>query len=97
VRRAAFLLCATGSFLVIWGAGRLDLLPGPTGLDTPLSVAVMASFGLLLETDRRWWPWALAPVAVLLSLGPTMALFAMPGRVVALTWFGRAVPYARWG
>ncbi len=46
----------------------------------------------MLGTDRRFWPWALVPAAVLLSLGPTMAIAGIPGRFVALSWFASVAP-----
>ena len=74
-------------------------LPGEMFISTTLafswvSVGIMALFGALLGTHRRWWPWALAPVAILLSLGPAMALMGIPSRFTALTWFRGAVPLA---
>src|SRR6185503_15264303 len=71
---AGMVACAAG-VAVIAGAGvRSHLLygsewSGAAALDVVVSVVVMVAFGAVLGTDRRWWPWALAPVALLLSLG----------------------------
>jgi hypothetical protein len=53
-----------------------------------LATAIIVLFGAMLGTDRRWWPWSLAPVAALLSLGPAMAVLAIPSRFTVWTWFG---------
>jgi hypothetical protein len=60
--------------------------------DVTISMAVMALFGAMLGADRRWWPWALVPVAVLLSLGPAGAVMSIPTELTAFTWFGDSVP-----
>ncbi|MGH2590526.1 MAG: hypothetical protein ACRDGW_06990, partial [Actinomycetota bacterium] len=60
--------------------------------DVAISMAVMALFGSMLGTDRRWWPWALAPAAVLLSLGPATAVMSIPSNLTAFTWFADALP-----
>jgi hypothetical protein len=52
----------------------------------------MGLFGLILGTDRRWWPWSLAPVALLLSAGPSVALLSGPSRWVDWSPFGYAIP-----
>jgi hypothetical protein len=57
-------------------------------------VLTMATFGWLLGTDRRWWPWILAPTAVLLSGGMITALMSSIERVNDLSAFGAAIPYA---
>jgi hypothetical protein len=77
---------------MLWGAvpQRWFLGAGPAKGWVP--VGVMVVFGAMLGPDRKWWPWSLAPVAVLLSLGPTMALLSIPVRMVALTWFAGVVP-----
>jgi hypothetical protein len=51
-------------------------------------------FGFLLGFDRRWWPWSLAPVALLLSAGPSLSLLAGPEGLVNWSQFGLAVPLA---
>jgi hypothetical protein len=53
---------------------------------------VMLVFGAMLGTDRRWWPWALVPVAVVLSLGPAMLVMSIPTTLTAFTWFAGVVP-----
>jgi hypothetical protein len=51
----------------------------------------------MLGTDRRWWPWSIAPVAVLLSFGPSMAVVSIPGDLTAFTWFGGVIPLGMYG
>ena len=46
----------------------------------------------MLGTDRRFWPWALVPAAILLSLGPTMAVAGLPAGFVTLSWFASVAP-----
>lgn len=60
--------------------------------DVAISIGLMALFGSMLGTDRRWWPWALVPMAVLLSLGPATAVMSIPTTYTAFTWFGDALP-----
>ncbi len=62
--------------------------------DIALSMAVMVLFGAMLGTDRRWWPWALVPAAVLLSLGPATALMSIPSNLTTFMWFADALPLA---
>ena len=52
----------------------------------------MALFGALLGTDRRWWPWALAPVAVLLSFAPATAALVGPEGLQDWSLFGAVLP-----
>jgi hypothetical protein len=60
--------------------------------DTWISATLMLVFGAMLGTDRRWWPWALVPVAVVLSLGPAMLVMSIPTTLTAFTWFAGVVP-----
>jgi hypothetical protein len=60
--------------------------------DTWISAMVMLVFGAMLGTDRRWWPWALVPVAVVLSLGPAMLVMSIPTALTAFSWFGGVLP-----
>lgn len=60
-------------------------------------VVSMAVFGALLGPNRKWWPWSVAPVAVLLSLGPVGALLWGPQRFQIWSQFGAAVPLAALG
>jgi hypothetical protein len=60
--------------------------------DVAISMGLMALFGAMLGTDRRWWPWALAPAAVLLSLGPAAAVMSIPFNLTMFTWFADALP-----
>ncbi len=85
--------CTAAIAVIVWASARLHVM-SPFGADTATPVVVMAAFGAVLGTDRRWWPWSIVPVAFLLSLGPAMALFALPGHFVAMTWFGAVLPYA---
>jgi len=62
--------------------------------DLGLSMAVMVLFGAMLGTDHRWWPWALVPAAVLLSLGPATALMSIPSNLTTFIWFANALPLA---
>jgi hypothetical protein len=60
--------------------------------DVLISMGLMVLFGSMLGTDRRWWPWALVPAAVLLSLGPATAVMSIPSNLTAFTWFADAIP-----
>jgi hypothetical protein len=60
--------------------------------DIGISMGLMVLFGSMLGTDRRWWPWALVPAAVMLSLGPATAVMSIPSNLTAFTWFGDAIP-----
>jgi hypothetical protein len=64
---------------------------------TLIATGTMALFGAMLGTDRRWWPWALVPAALFLSLGPTMAVALIPTNFTALTWFASVLPLAASG
>lgn len=52
----------------------------------------MALFAAILGADRRWWPWALAPVALLLSFAPAAALLVGPEGILDWSLFGAVVP-----
>jgi hypothetical protein len=54
----------------------------------------IAVFSALLGTNRRWWPWSLAPVAFLLSSGPAgvLAGWGFGRDWVVWTEFGMVVP-----
>jgi hypothetical protein len=54
----------------------------------------IAAFAAILGPDRRWWPWILAPVALLLSLGPSMAVVVTPEGLTSWRRFGAIVPLA---
>ena len=56
------------------------------------AAGAMALFGSLLGPDRRWWPWSLVPVSVLLSAGPSMALIVGPVHLTDWSRFGAVVP-----
>ena len=70
-----------------------EFFSGPLD-DIGLSMAVIVLFGAMLGTDRRWWPWALVPAAVLLSLGPATALMSIPSNLTTFMWFADALPLA---
>jgi hypothetical protein len=55
---------------------------------------VLWIFGALLGSDRRWWPWSIGLVAILLSLGPSTALVSPLQHFTAWAPFGEAVPLA---
>ena len=55
---------------------------------------VIGTFAAILGPDRRWWPWILAPVAVLLSLGPSTAVVVGPGGYMDWGRFGAVLPLA---
>ena len=57
-----------------------------------VATGVIALTAAMLGTDRRFWPWALVPAAILLSLGPTMAVAGLPARFVTLSWFASVAP-----
>lgn len=70
-----------------------EFFSGPLD-DIGPSMAVMVLFGAMLGTDRRWWPWALVPAAVLLSLGPATSLMSIPSNLTTFIWFADALPLA---
>ena len=72
-------------------AQHFDLIGGSMSWQGLASIAV---FGALLGPNRRWWPWSVAPVAVLLSLGPMVAVLTVPQRLQIWSYFGTAVPLA---
>ncbi|HYU56471.1 MAG TPA: hypothetical protein VEO00_00280, partial [Actinomycetota bacterium] len=80
----ASLIALVAIGVIGWISGWLVEMWGP-GL-------VMATFAALLGTDRRWWPWVLPPVAVLLSLGPAMAVISTITQFTTLAWFRSVVP-----
>jgi hypothetical protein len=55
------------------------------------AVAV-ALFAAALGTDRRWWPWALVPVALLVSMAPSTAMVVAPDRLIDWSPFGSVLP-----
>ncbi len=61
------------------------------GMVVPAAIAI-ALFGALLGTDRRWWPWILVPVAVLVSAGASSAIIIGPERLQDWSRFGAVVP-----
>ena len=56
------------------------------------SAVAIALFGMVLGTDRRWWPWSFVPVALLLSLAPSSALVRSPEGLIDRSMFGVVLP-----
>jgi hypothetical protein len=77
-------------------AKHLGLTGGPTW-ELWSAALCIGSFGLLLGQERRWWPWSLAPVTLLLSAGPSAAVLLNPERQLTWLLFGSAVPLAAIG
>jgi hypothetical protein len=77
-----------------WAAigGFEDAVPGVIP-----AMMVMALFGLVLGVDRRWWPWSLAPVALLVSGAPAAALIWNPEGLRYWSGFGLVLPLATIG
>jgi hypothetical protein len=97
-RRAAWLatLAVVGAVVglrVLWSHAP-DELVVHSAADTWIALMTMGVFAAMLGTDRRFWPWAIAPVAVLLSLGPSMAVMSLSSRLTAFSWFSDVVPLA---
>jgi hypothetical protein len=61
------------------------------GMVVPAAIAI-AVFGSMLGTGRRWWPWILVPVAVLMSAGPSSAIIMGPERLQDWSRFGAVLP-----
>jgi hypothetical protein len=78
---------------LLWSRVGSDVFQGG-GSDAWVAGGTMAVFGAMLGTDRRWWPWALAPAATLLSLGPGIAVMSIPSNLTAFTWFQGVLPLA---
>jgi hypothetical protein len=97
---AAALPILAGSVAVIAVAGavqasHIGTLGSEIGIDRMVPSAVcIGLFGVVLGPDRRWWPWALAPVSLLLSGGPSVALLIGPTGFVDWSPFGYAIPLA---
>jgi hypothetical protein len=97
-RRAARLatLAVVGAVVglrLLWSHAPDDLVVH-SAADTWIALMTMGVFAAMLGTDRRFWPWAIAPVAVLLSLGPAMAVMSLSSRLTAFSWFSDVVPLA---
>ena len=71
-----------------WGEvyGEVSVRPFAT------SAVAIALFGMVLGTDRRWWPWSFVPVALLLSLAPASALVRSPEGAIDRSMFGVVLP-----
>jgi heat shock protein HslJ len=62
-------------------------------LDNWEPAVVIVFFGALLGTDRKWWPWSLALVSLLLSQGPSLAATkSFDVRATVLFGFGVVLP-----
>jgi hypothetical protein len=61
------------------------------------AACVLWIFGALLGFDRRWWPWSIGLIAILLSLGPSTALVSPLQHFTTWAPFGEAVPLAAIG
>ncbi len=68
----------------------VDLQEGPTWV----AMLPIVVFAALLGPNRKWWPWSIAPVAVLLSFGPTVAVIWAPSSFDIWTLFGHVLPLA---
>jgi hypothetical protein len=95
-RRAAWLatFAVAGSVVglrLLWSQVPDDFVVH-SAADTWIAMAAMGTFAATLGTDRRFWPWAIAPVAVLLSLGPAIAVMSLSSRLTAFSWFSDVLP-----
>ena len=95
---AAWTVVGTAGAAVVWISKGMfvrhfEVLGGTftPGQLVPGAIA-MALFGALLGPDRRWWPWALVPVAFLLSAGPSGAIIVGPEGLQDWSGFGAVVP-----
>jgi hypothetical protein len=95
---AATIMCGAGVVGTVFVAeGVLSRHIGDSGYQVglvgivPEAIAI-AVFGALLGPDRRWWPWSLVPVAILLSAGPSDALIIGSEHVLNWYQFGAVVP-----
>lgn len=89
----AILGCATAAAVVVVvpdGQGAWASL-GFSSTPIFLPAVAMFAFGLLLPTRSRWWPWAIAPVAVLFSQGPSGLLTSGALGMPTTLWFGSVV------
>jgi hypothetical protein len=98
---ASLAICAGASALLLWGSVALARHLWPAEFDFTQTDAgawivpalAMATFGWLLGPDRRWWPWILAPIAVLLTGATMIVLMGTVEHVWNLSGFGAAMPY----
>jgi hypothetical protein len=87
----------TGSIVamqMVWPRSPISDLVQANFEHSLVAIAFIALAGAMVGTDRRFWPWWLAPAAVLLSLGPTAAAVGIPSRFVASSWFAGVAPLA---
>ncbi|MDP9300379.1 MAG: hypothetical protein M3P43_05715 [Actinomycetota bacterium] len=98
VSALSWLLCGIGVASIEWIVrgiftrhfASLGGTTGATGFVVP--AIAMVVFAAILGPDRRWWPWSLAPVALLLSAAPSLALAGGPHGLVDWSRFGLVVP-----
>ncbi len=96
----AGLVCAAGVVAVVIASAMLGILPGLAerllmpvdGMAWFVPCATIVAFGAALGTDRRWWPWVLAPVAVLLSGAPSQLLVSQGWGYSDASSFASAIP-----
>ena len=86
--------CVGAAMFLLWSAdGRITWRSLGFSTSVPIWVpgVVMLAFGLLLPARANWWPWAIGPVAVLLSAGPSALLVSDAAGVPTTLWFGPAL------
>jgi hypothetical protein len=83
---------AIAGMQMLWSHLQIPHLVQPSFGHSLVATGLIALTAAMLGTDRRFWPWALVPAAILLSLGPTMAVAGIPARFVTLTWFAAVAP-----
>jgi hypothetical protein len=102
-RRAAIraaLVCGGGIVGVIAVASWFGFLPGVSGQVLTIvggtawvvPCATIVAFGAALGTDRRLWPWVLAPAALLLSGAPSQLLISQLWGYTDTSSFGSVLP-----
>ena len=88
--------CGIGVTVLIWQLARQSLTWEDLGFDSGLPVlvpaVVVATFGYLLPARRTWWPWAIVPVAILVSAAPSTFVMSTQQGWSTTLWF-RLVPW----
>ncbi len=98
---ASLTICVGASGVLLWGSATVarHLWPAEFAFTANdpgtwiVPALAMATFGWLLGPDRRWWPWILAPVAILLTGATMTVLLSSVEHVWNLSGFGAAIPY----
>lgn len=84
-------VCVGGAIALLWFADG-QVTWGSLGFSSSVPIwapgAVMIAFGLLLPARANWWPWAIGPVALLLSAGPSSWLVSDAAGLPTTLWFG---------